>query len=244
VLVGQQHLRDDRERLLSVHAFTLTGTADVEPGCSTVAFMDDASIRASDADRDRAVAALTEHLLAGRLTLEEYSKRVDTALRARVSGELARLQDDLPEVLGEPEAARPRPRARFAATAFSKVVRRGRLRLGRWALAASLFGDLDFDLRDASIDRQLTTIMVLGVFGNADIYVPEGVNVDVSGLPVFGHLTDRGRDGSRPDAPAIHVRMFGIFGTVDVWRVPSDLRDSSYRDIINAVRKPRPELPA
>jgi hypothetical protein len=59
----------------------------------------------------------------------------------------------------------------------SKVVRRGRLRLGRWALAASLFGDLDFDLRDAGIDRQLTTIMVLGVFGNADIYVPEGVNV-------------------------------------------------------------------
>lgn len=206
--------------------------------------MDEASVRASDADRDRTVAALTEHLLAGRLALEEYSERVDTALRARVNGELALLQNDLPDVAAGPSAARPRSRARLAATAFSHVVRRGRLRLGRRALAVTLFGDLDFDLRDASIDRQLTTITVLGTFGNADIYVPEGVNVDVSGIPVFGHLTDRGRDVGRPDAPTIHVRMFGIFATVDVWRVPSDMRDSSYREIIKAVRKPRPELPA
>lgn len=198
--------------------------------------MDEALVRASDADRDRAVAALTEHLLAGRLTLEEYSERVGTALRARVTGELARLQGDLPEVFTAPEAARRRPRARFAAAAFSRVVRRGRLRLGRWALAASLFGDLDFDLREASIDRQRTTVTVLGAFGNADIYVPAGVNVDVSGIPVFGHLTDRGRDVSRPDAPAIHVRMVGLFATVDVWRVPSGLRDSTYREIINAVK--------
>jgi hypothetical protein len=204
--------------------------------------MDDASIRASDADRDRTVAALAEHLLAGRLTLEEYSDRVDTALRARVNGELARLQDDLPKVFPGPPAARPR--ARFAAAAFSHVVRRGRLRLGRQAVATTVFGDLDFDLRDASIDRQRTAVTVLGVFGNADIYVPEGVNVDVSGIPIFGHLTDRGRDVGRPDAPIIRVRMIGVFATVDVWRVPSTLRDASYRDIIKAVRNPHRELPA
>jgi hypothetical protein len=206
--------------------------------------MDEGNVRASDADRDRVIAALTEHLLTGRLTLEEYSERVETALRARVNGELGRLQHDLPDIIAEPDPARRRPRARFAATAFSHVVRRGRLRLGRAALAASLFGDLDFDLRDASIDRHLTTLTVLGAFGNVDIYVPEGVNVDVSGIPVFGHLTDRGRDVGRPDAPTIHVRMFGIFATVDVWRVPSDMRDSSYREIIKRVRKPRPELSA
>jgi hypothetical protein len=206
--------------------------------------MDDASIRASDADRDRAVAALLEHLLAGRLTLEEYSERVDTALSARVSGELARLQADLPAAVTEPEAARRRPRARFVAAPFSRVVRRGRVRLGHLAVAATLLGDLDFDLRDASIDRRRTTIAVLGAFGNADIYVPEGVNVDVSGIPVFGHLRDRGRDVGRPDAPTIHVRMVGVFATVDVWRVPSELRDSSYSEIIKAIKKSGSRLPA
>jgi Domain of unknown function (DUF1707)/Cell wall-active antibiotics response 4TMS YvqF len=205
--------------------------------------MDDASIRASDADRDRAVAALTEHLLAGRLTLEEYSERVESALRARVSGELARLQGDLPEVIAKPAALRRGP-VRFASAIFSHVVRRGRVRLGRWALAATVCGDLDFDLREASIDRQCTAVTVLGACGNADIYVPEGVNVDVGGVAVFGHLTDRGRDAGRADAPTIRVRVIGLFATVDVWRVPRNLRDSTYREIINTVKGSRPELPA
>ena len=45
--------------------------------------MDDASLRVSDADRDRAVIMLREHLLAGRLTLEEFSERVDAVLQGR-----------------------------------------------------------------------------------------------------------------------------------------------------------------
>jgi hypothetical protein len=44
--------------------------------------MDDSSMRVSDADRDEAVAVLREHLLAGRLTLEEFSERVEAALQA------------------------------------------------------------------------------------------------------------------------------------------------------------------
>ena len=52
--------------------------------------MDDAFMRISDDDREQAVVALREHLLAGRLTLEEFSERVETALRARVGMELAR----------------------------------------------------------------------------------------------------------------------------------------------------------
>jgi Domain of unknown function (DUF1707) len=61
--------------------------------------MDDASLRASDADREQALVALREHLVAGRLSLEEFCERVDAVLRARVTGELAHLQDDLPEAL-------------------------------------------------------------------------------------------------------------------------------------------------
>lgn len=64
------------------------------PRGSSVVAMDDASLRVCDADREQAVVALREHLLAGRLTLEEFSKRVEAALRARFGGELARVQDD------------------------------------------------------------------------------------------------------------------------------------------------------
>ena len=56
----------------------------------------DAKIRASDADRDRAAAALREHLAAGRLTTEEFDERLDRAYAAKTLGELDELMADLP----------------------------------------------------------------------------------------------------------------------------------------------------
>jgi DUF1707 SHOCT-like domain/Cell wall-active antibiotics response LiaF, C-terminal len=203
--------------------------------------MDDASLRASDADREQALAALREHVVAGRLTLEEFCERVDAAMRARVAGELAHLHEDLPDALMKTPGSRRRP-ARFTAALLGHVVRRGRFRLRRWSLAASAFGDLDFDLRDATMDEERATVTVLAMFGNVDLYVPEGVNVDVGGLTVFGHRRDWGRDAGQPDAPTIDVRIVGFAGTIDVWRVPRDLRDSTYREILRALHRRR--LPA
>jgi hypothetical protein len=54
--------------------------------------------RASDADRDRAVAALREHLAAGRLTVEEFEERMGKACAAKTLGELDSLMADLPEI--------------------------------------------------------------------------------------------------------------------------------------------------
>lgn len=204
--------------------------------------MNDPSVRASDADRDQVVLALREHLLAGRLTLEEFSDRVDAALRARVTADLAVLQRDLPEVFVQPEGVRRRP-SRFTTALLGRAIRRGRLRLGRRSVAASAFGDLDFDLRDATIDQQEATVRVLAAFGNVDVYLPEGVNVDVSGVTIFGHRRDWGHDSARPDAPVIHVRAAGFAATIDVWRVPRELRDSSYSEIFRALEDRRRPLP-
>lgn len=56
----------------------------------------DATIRASDADRDRAAATLREHLAAGRLTIEEFDERLDKVYAAKTLGELAEVMTDLP----------------------------------------------------------------------------------------------------------------------------------------------------
>lgn len=205
--------------------------------------MDDSSLRASDADREEAIAALREHLLAGRLTLEEFSGRVETALQARFGTELARVQHDLPVLPLEPGGSRRKP-ARLTAALLGHVVRRGRLRLRGWAVAASAFGDLDLDLRDATIDKRRTRVTVLEAFGNVDVYVPEGVNVEVSGLTVFGRRRDWGPDADRPDAPTVRIRVAGFVATIDVWRVPHDLHGASYDDIIGRLQNRRRELPA
>ena len=63
-----------------------SATRDYPPG----------DLRVSDADRDRAVAELSEHFEAGRLTAEELDERTGRALRARTERELADLFADLP----------------------------------------------------------------------------------------------------------------------------------------------------
>ena len=60
--------------------------------------MSDPSIRASDGERERVVAALQQHVGAGRLTLDEFSERSAAAYRARTTGDLAVLTGDLPEL--------------------------------------------------------------------------------------------------------------------------------------------------
>ena len=122
------------------------------------------------------------------------------------------------------------------------AVRRGRLRLHKWSLAASALGDLDFDLREATIDQPQTAVTLLVAFGNADIYVPEGVSVEVSGMTIFGHRREWGRDTARPDAPAVYIRVLGCFGTVDVWRVPHDMQ-GSYSEIFHQLEERQRQLP-
>jgi hypothetical protein len=72
-------------------------------------------LRVSDADRDRAIAELSEHFQAGRLTQEEFEERTGQALQARTNKDLAALFTDLPRarVPGVSPAggpARPGPR--------------------------------------------------------------------------------------------------------------------------------------
>jgi hypothetical protein len=53
-------------------------------------------IRVSDAERDQALAELSEHFQTGRLTQDEFDERSGQALQARTGNELAALFGDLP----------------------------------------------------------------------------------------------------------------------------------------------------
>jgi hypothetical protein len=109
--------------------------------------MDDESLRVSDADRERAVVSLRQHLPAGRLTPDEFAERVEAALQARVGADLAGVQQD------------------------------------EW-----------------------------------------------------------GRDTGRADAPTVRIRVFSIFGTVDVWPVPHGMQ-GGYGDIFRQLHERQRQLP-
>jgi hypothetical protein len=61
-----------------------------------------AELRASDADRDRTVAALRHHAAAGRLSIDELDARSERAYSARTLAELTELHADLPAVATRP----------------------------------------------------------------------------------------------------------------------------------------------
>jgi hypothetical protein len=65
------------------------------------------SMRVSDADRDRAIAELSEHYQAGRLTTEELEDRTGRALAARTAADLAALFTDLPRRQGPVTSSAP-----------------------------------------------------------------------------------------------------------------------------------------
>ena len=77
-------------------------------------------IRVSDAERDQAVAELSEHFQSGRLTQEEFGDRSGRALQARTGHDLTALFTDLPRPAaldpwaGPAPGPVPRPRARGA----------------------------------------------------------------------------------------------------------------------------------
>jgi hypothetical protein len=85
------------------------------------------TLRIGDAERDEAATQLSEHFVAGRLTIDEFNERLDRALTAKTADHLSRIMTDLPKL------HRPRPvparrpgehslAARYAALALLAVL--------------------------------------------------------------------------------------------------------------------------
>jgi hypothetical protein len=192
------------------------------------------AMRASDADRERAVVLLREHAAQGRLTLEEFTERMSAAYLARTNDELEELSRDLP-VTHAAVASRRGP-TRFVLAFLGSSEREGRLRLRRRVGCLMGLGNIDLDLRQATFDGDVITIFAIGVFGAIDVYVPEGVEVDLHGLAIGGH---KGAHGNDPlpvaGTPLVRVFVISIFAGIDVWRVPIAWARKSWGDVIRGL---------
>ena len=93
------------------------------------------SVRASDADRERAIDALIGAFAEGRLTTEELSARTEQAYQARTHAELAMVSADLPAA---PPASPPPAQAGGPATDPTATAQRRTNSLAVAALLCSL----------------------------------------------------------------------------------------------------------
>src|SRR5262245_46398823 len=107
---------------------------------------------ASDDDRERAVIALRDATVEGRLTLDEFSDRVGKAELARTSTDLEQALDGLPARQGSADV----PEQHHAS--FSRLQRSGRFALAPTSTVRSICGTIDLDLGRATLAGSVTTV--------------------------------------------------------------------------------------
>jgi hypothetical protein len=182
------------------------------------------ALRAGDTDRDRVALALRDHLVAGRLTLDEFAQRVDLAHAAKTLDELEALTRDLPAETAAPASApatRRKP-ARWIVAVMGGASRRSRWRLAERTNVIAVMGGASLDLRGAQIDAAEVTMNVVSIMGGVDIVVPEGVPVEVAGFSIMGGRNERIADvPPLPGAPLIRIRMFGLMGGANIRSRPA-----------------------
>jgi hypothetical protein len=193
-------------------------------------------LRASDHDREKALAQLAAAAGDGRLTLEEYSGRADVTLGARTRSELDRVLADLQTPVAPPAEAPEELTAILA-----NQTRKGRWRVPAKMAARSVLGDCHIELQDAVLSSPVTTIEARTTLGSVTIFVPDGVEVRLSGSAILGsHSSEVGSD-PLPGAPVIDVRARAVLGSVTVKRAKLSQRiRGTLRDALDQRLPPGP----
>jgi hypothetical protein len=170
-------------------------------------------ILASDAERERTVAVLQEAVVDGRLTLEEFSGRVELAHAARTDQDLAALGADLPAIRqGGTQTDTVRHRA-----LCSRLSRSGLWDIPQRTSWRCLFGTIILDLRQARLTAAETSIEIFNLFGTVTVIVPAGVRVEVSGGGAFASQVIQAPSTPPADgAPVLRISTSGPGGTLHV----------------------------
>jgi hypothetical protein len=163
-------------------------------------------LRVSDRDRDQVVEILQVAAGDGRLTAVELDERLDAALSARTTGDLARLTADLP-LDGMPPQAKDLVRIDQR---FGDVTRSGRWLVPRRMEIRLMFCDAKLDFTDALITHNTLHIDVdLRIGGNLLLVTRPGIVVDTDDLTrSSGDIKIRPASG--PDTPVVlRVQLAG-----------------------------------
>ena len=184
-------------------------------------------IRIADQDRQAVVDRLSAACGEGYFTLEEFSELAGAAYAAVSRSDLEAVVRDsrLPVVANdhlpasaagasESDGAR---RRHWIVAVFGGARRRGRWRPAPRLRAVAIMGGAHIDLRDAVVSGHDIQIVAGALMGSVHVIVPPGIPVDVTGFAVFGSRSDDvGPEQAITAGPRVHVRGYGLFGSIHV----------------------------
>jgi hypothetical protein len=179
-------------------------------------------IRATDADRERTVGVLRSSGANGQLTVDELGERVEAAYAARTRGELERLVEDLGETRRRATDVPVRPGddgTRWVVSVMGGSDRKGHWRLGRTVTVVNVMGGGDLQLNDAEFAADVVELRVFSLMGGSDIWIPEGLDVEVSEFALMGGNEIR-IGAARPGdgGPLLRLKVISIMGGSTVRR--------------------------
>jgi len=178
-------------------------------------------LRASDADRDRVLALLSEAASDGRLTTDEHAERVQQACTARTLGELADLTKDLAVASAQPVRLEG---GRVISGIFGPARRDGRWVVPETITVTAMFGEVEADFTQAILQTRHVQLLATVIGGRLRLVVPDGVSVVVTAPVVLG----RRRGGTAPpagaDTPVIEVKGLVLGGEIIVRTPPRPRR--------------------
>ena len=171
--------------------------------------------RASDADRERVVAALQAAFAEGRLTKPDLEERLAAAYAGQTDAELATVLHDL-------RASAPSAGATPTSTRDVGIIagfkRKGRWMVGRTFRGLAVIGTGEIDLRQAQFIDGETTINATAIIGNITVVVPEDADVHIGGTGILGGFDHHDEGPGTPGAPRITVTGLVFCGSVEVER--------------------------
>ncbi len=188
----------------------------------------------------------------GRLTLDEFSERVETAYQAVVLQDVASVLVDLPHPFGPdfagvlsvetapsprvmpsrlPESVTERKVTRWTVSIMGGSQRKGRWRLREKTNAVAIMGGCLLDLRNAEVEGPGVVIKAIAVMGGIQIIVPEGIEVELGGIAIMGGKDARLKKDvpPLPGSPIIKVKVLAIWGGVTVRSKPARSTQSDDR---------------
>jgi hypothetical protein len=111
-------------------------------------------------------------------------------------------------------AAPPADTPEVLTAILGNQTRKGRWRVPARLAARSVLGDCHLELQEAVLSSPVTTIEARTTLGSVTIFVPEGVDVRLSGSVILGsHSSEVGSD-PHPGAPVIEVQARAVVGSV------------------------------
>jgi hypothetical protein len=180
--------------------------------------------------REQVLEQLSDAFAKDELGLEEFEARVDSAYQASTELGLQALVKDLtfqPVAPTELVARSAEPTSALALTGaraprvlavLGNVERRGRFQVPNGYRATSVLGNIELDLRDATLGAGVTEIHVRAVLGNIEIIVPPDLPVECEGtgiLASFAALNRMPAEGGG-DGPVLRIVGSAVLGNVEI----------------------------